>query len=343
MATAGTTRCELSGAHEVESTGSAGSSPRVVHALFSEELDDRIVTARIFNIQRFSTEDGPGIRTTVFLKGCPLSCPWCANPESQAGGVEIGHSDPLCDHCNRCVEVCDKKAIALNPEGGVLINRDVCDDCAKCVPVCGPGALRLLGDEYTVDRVFEEIKKDAAYYRNSNGGVTCSGGEPLAQARFVAALFKRCQEAGIHTTLDTCGSAPRRALERVIEYTDLVLFDLKIHDRDAHLAITGHSNQQILDNAKYVASKGIPMIARMPLIPGYTDAEENISAIAGFIRTLGTHIPVHVLPYHRFGMNKYKMLDRPYAPGDVKPPSPERVQTLVQRFQSLGLECEIVT
>ncbi|MBI4518130.1 MAG: glycyl-radical enzyme activating protein [Deltaproteobacteria bacterium] len=315
----------------------------MVDGLFTEDLEDRVVTGRIFNIQRFSTEDGPGIRTTVFLKGCPLLCPWCANPESQLSIAEVGHSDPLCDHCNRCVEVCDRKAIALNSAGGVIIDRRLCDNCAKCVEVCGPRALRVLGDQRTLDEVLEEIKKDQAYYRNSGGGVTCSGGEPLAQARFVAALFKRCHEAGFHTTLDTCGAAPKRALERVLDYTDLVLFDLKIHDRAAHTAIAGRSNQQIFANAKYVVSRGIRMIARMPLIPGYTDSEENVSAIAGFIRKLGAHVPVNLLPYHRFGMNKYAMLDRAYEPGDLKPPPPERVQKIVDRFQSLGLECEVVT
>jgi len=324
-------------------TGAVASSPRVGEMPVRTQVDEGALTARIFNIQRFSTEDGPGIRTTVFLKGCPLTCPWCSNPESQAGGTEVAHSDSLCDHCNRCVEVCDKHAIALNPAGGVIINREVCDNCAECIPVCGAGALRMIGDEYTVDQVLDEVKKDFAYYRNSNGGVTCSGGEPLSHARFVAALFKRCQAAGIHTTLDTCGSAPRRAVERVIEHTDLVLFDFKIFDPAVHSAIVGAPLQQILDNAKYIVSKGVRLIARMPLIPGYTDSDENVSALAGFIRTLGAYIPVNVLPYHRFGTNKYRMLDRSYEPGEAKPLAAERVQSVVDRIQSFGLECEIVT
>jgi len=341
--TTGIIRCEGNGAGETGAISAAGPSPRVVEMPVRKEVDEGALTARIFNIQRFSTEDGPGIRTTVFLKGCPLSCPWCSNPESQAGNTEVAHSDSLCDHCNRCVEVCDRQAISLNPAGGVHINRDACDNCAKCVPVCGTGALRMIGDEYTLDQVYEEIKKDAAYYRNSNGGVTCSGGEPLSHARFVAALFKRCQAAGMHTTLDTCGSAPRRAVERVIEHTDLVLFDFKIFDPARHSAIVGAPLQQILDNAKYIVSQGVRLIARMPLIPGYTDSDENVSALASFIRALGGNIPVNVLPYHRFGMNKYQMLDRSYGPGDAKPPSAERVESVVDRIRSFGLECEIVT
>jgi pyruvate formate lyase activating enzyme len=315
----------------------------VVDGLFAAPAQDRAVKGRIFNIQRFSTEDGPGIRTTVFLKGCPLVCPWCANPESQLPLPEVAHSDTLCDHCGRCVEVCDRRAVALNPAGGIQINRQLCDNCAKCVAVCGPRALRVLGQEYTVDEVFREIKKDEAYYRNSGGGVTCSGGEPLTQARFVATLFRRCHEAGLHTTLDTCGSAPRRALQRVLEYTDLVLFDLKLMDRAAHVAIAGQSNRQILHNFRYVVEKGVRLIARVPLIPGVTDSDENISAIAGFVRTFDAGIPVNVLPYHRYGMNKYQMLDRTYQPGDMKPPAEEKVAKIVERFESLGLECEVVT
>lgn len=341
--TTGIIRCEGNGGVETGAIGTRAPSPHIVEMPVRREIDDGAQTARIFNIQRFSTEDGPGIRTTVFLKGCPLSCPWCSNPESQAGGAEVAHSDPLCDHCNRCVEVCDKQAIVLNPAGGVIIDREACDNCAKCIPVCGTGALRMIGDEYTVDQVFEEIRRDAAYYRNSNGGVTCSGGEPLTHARFVAALFKRCHDAGIHTTIDTCGAAPRRAVERVIEHTDLFLFDFKVFDPTAHDAIVGAPLQQVLDNAKYIVSKGVRLIARMPLIPGYTDSDDNVDGLASFIKSLGAFIPVNVLPYHRFGMNKYQMLDRQYLPGDAKPPPPERVQSVVDRIRSMGLECEIVT
>jgi len=341
LTTVATAGADASGASDAEQTD--GPHARVIDGHFAEPESDQAVSGRIFNIQRFSTEDGPGIRTTVFLKGCPLVCPWCANPESQLGTIEVAHSDPLCDHCGHCIPACDKQAISLNPEGGIIIDRTRCDNCAKCVAVCGPRALRVLGQDYTVEDVFEEIKKDESYYRNSGGGVTCSGGEPLTQARFVTALFKRCHEAGIHTTLDTCGAGPRRALERVLEHTNLVLFDLKLMDPDAHLAVTGWPNSDILRNAKLIASKGVRLIARVPLIPGLTDSDDNISAIAGFVRTLGAGIPVHVLPYHRFGMNKYTMLDRSYEPGDLKPPSQEQVARVVQRFESLGLQCEVVT
>ena len=336
------TRPSVSGkpANDAQARERAG---HVVHARFGRPAEDRALKGRIFNIQRFSTEDGPGIRTTIFLKGCPLLCPWCANPESQVSVPEVAHSDTLCDQCGRCIEVCDKRAIRLEPTGGIRIDRESCDNCAKCVSSCGPRALRMMGQEYTVEDVFREIKKDQAYYRNSGGGVTCSGGEPLTQSRFVSTLFRRCRDAGIHTTIDTCGAAPRRMLERVLPHTDLVLFDLKIMDHAAHLASTGRPNRTIFETFRFVVEKGVPVIARVPLIPGVTDSDANISAIAGFVRSLNAGIPVNLLPYHRYGMNKYRMLDRPYEPGDLKPPTPEQVATVVQRFEALGLECEIVT
>jgi pyruvate formate lyase activating enzyme len=302
-----------------------------------------MVTGQIFNIQRFSVQDGPGIRTTIFMKGCPLACPWCSNPESQKTSSELAHIDSLCDGCGRCLEVCDPKAISLG-DRGVTIDRELCDTCGRCIEVCAPSALKMFGREISVEEAFLEAKKDELYYRNSRGGVTASGGEPLFQSQFVSAFFKRCQAAGMHTTLDTCGYASRSSLEDVLEYTDLVLFDLKLIDNDAHIEITKVPSTPILDNAKVVAGSGIPMIVRIPLIPGLTDAEENIRAITRFVTELGSGVAaVNVLPYHRFGLSKYEMLDLEYELGELKPPSEERLNTIVASFESLNLDCEIVT
>lgn len=302
----------------------------------------RVLKGHIFNIQRFSTEDGPGIRTTVFMKGCPLTCLWCSNPESQNIRPEIAHSDGVCDRCGHCVTVCDLKAIAV-VENGVRIDRELCDNCGKCVSVCGPRGLRMMGSEVTVDAVFDEIEKDKAYYRNSGGGVTCSGGEALSQQKFVAELFRRCQEARIHTTLDTCGFASEKALKSVLEFTDFVLFDLKLIDNQVHIAMTGRSNKAILENAKHIAASGVGMIIRVPLIPDITDTDENITAIAQFVKQLRPGLTVNVLPYHRFGMNKYQMLDRDYPMRDAMSPSLERAQKIVDLFESFGLPCDMVT
>lgn len=306
------------------------------------ETAPRVLTGRIFNIQRFSTEDGPGIRTTVFLKGCTLTCLWCSNPESQATRRELAHNDALCDKCGRCVPACSKQAIALTGTG-IRVNRELCDDCGDCVLVCGPRSLRMIGEDKSIDEVIDEILKDRHYYRSSQGGVTCSGGEPLMQAPFVAALFERCQEAGLHTTLDTTGHAPAAGLEKVLRHTDLVLFDLKVIDDDLHLKTTGISNRTILENARRVSESAIEMIIRVPLIPGVSDTDENVTAIARFLKELRPGLTINVLPYHRFGMNKYRMLDRAYPMDGTQPPSHERVAQIVEMFECAGLPCEIVT
>lgn len=303
---------------------------------------ERVLTGRIFNIQRFSTEDGPGIRTTVFLKGCPLTCLWCSNPESQQTRRQLVHNDALCDQCGRCVTACSRQAIELTGTG-IRVNRDLCDDCGDCVRVCGPRSLRMIGDDKSVDEVVEEILKDRHYYRSSQGGVTCSGGEPLMQAPFVAALFERCQEAGLHTTLDTTGHGSTRGLQAVLRHTNLVLFDLKLMADALHRRTTGITNRQIHRNARIIADSDAQMIIRVPLIPGISDSDENVTATARFVQTLRPDIAVNVLPYHRFGMNKYNMLDLPYPMGDAQPLTHERVARIVEMFESMGLACEIVT
>lgn len=302
-----------------------------------------MVTGWIFNIQRFSVQDGPGIRTTVFVKGCPLACPWCSNPESQKTHPELAHVDALCDGCGRCLPVCESKAISLEDES-VRVDRSLCDDCGRCVEVCAPGSLKLYGREISVEEAFREVEKDAPYYRNSKGGVTASGGEPLRQPRFVSSLFERCRGAGIHTALDTCGYAPREVLQSVLEHTDLVLYDLKLIDDALHAEILGTSNQPILDNARFVAGEGIPLIMRIPLVPDFTETEENIGAMVRFIEEVGEGVTaIHLLPYHRFGLDKYRMLDRAYRLEELAPLPEERVRAVVERFGALGLDCQVVS
>ena len=301
-----------------------------------------MVTGWIFNIQRFSVQDGPGIRTTVFMKGCPLTCPWCSNPESQQSHPELAHVDSLCDGCGRCLPVCEPKAISLEGER-VRVDRSLCDNCGRCLEVCAPGSLKMFGSEISVEEALREIEKDAPYYRNSKGGVTASGGEPLRQPRFVASLFERCRESGIHTALDTCGYASRDALQSVLEHTDLVLYDLKLVDDERHIEILETSNHPILDNAKFVAGSGVPLIIRIPLVPGFTETEENIRAVVRFIEDVGEGVTaIHVLPYHRFGLDKYRMLDRDYELGELGPLPEERIRAVADSLGALGLDCEII-
>ncbi|MDP2727146.1 MAG: glycyl-radical enzyme activating protein [Dehalococcoidia bacterium] len=295
--------------------------------------------ASIFNIQRYSVQDGPGVRTTVFMKGCSLRCLWCSNPESQKSHPQVSHRNNLCTKCGRCLEACPKGAISLY-EGGVRINRGRCDNCGLCVPVCYPGALEILGREVTVEEVLAEVKKDALFYRNSGGGVTVSGGEPLAQPQFVAELLRKCRDAGLHTTLDTCGYAHKAVLRAVLEHVDLVLYDVKHMEEEAHRRATGVSNRRILANARAVASAGVPMIMRLPLIPGLNDDEENICRTARFAQELGVR-RLDLLPYHRFGAGKYASLDRRYRLDGLASPPEEEMQRFQGLLESMGLECHV--
>lgn len=296
----------------------------------------------IFNIQRFSVQDGSGIRTTVFLKGCPLRCPWCSNPESQNTFAEVAHIDSLCNNCGRCVEVCERQSISLADVKGVKIDRQLCDNCGKCVKACTQNALRLFGREVPVEEVISEIERDYLYYRNSKGGVTVSGGEPLIQPGFVSALFKRCRELGMHTTLDTSGYGTPADLDMALEYADAVLFDLKIMDPGRHMSIIKVPNQSILRNMKRVVEKGVPLTVRIPLIPTITGTEDNIAAIASFVKDLDPGLPVNILPYHRFGVSKYKMLDREYGLNELTIQAEEELRSILEHFLSHGLACEII-
>lgn len=295
--------------------------------------------AIIFNIQRYSVQDGPGVRTTVFMKGCPLRCLWCSNPESQKNTPQISHRNTLCTKCGRCLDACPQGAISLC-RAGIRINRSKCDDCGLCVPVCYPGALEVLGREATVEEALAEAKKDALFYRNSGGGVTVSGGEPLGQPEFVADFLRRCQDAGLHTTIDSSGYAPQAALEAVLKYTDLVLFDVKHLKDESHRKATAVSNRRVLDNALAIARAGVSMIMRLPLIPGINDSEDNVRSTARFAQELGVR-RLDLLPYHRFGISKYTNLDRRYRLEGVLSPPDELVNRLKEDIESLGLECLI--
>jgi pyruvate formate lyase activating enzyme len=243
-----------------------------------------MTTGRILHLQRLSTEDGPGIRTTVFFKGCPLHCAWCHNPESISIQPQTQWFAVRCIGCQTCVETCPNGCLSMTPDG-LQIDRARCEACGKCVEACPTGARELLGRSVTVEQVLAELLKDRAFYEKSGGGVTLSGGEPTFQVAFAEALLRSLKEQGISTALDTCGLCTRDTLERLLPYTDLVLFDLKVLDPVAHRQLTGASNQQILENLDYLR-EALPgrypataLWIRTPLIPGATNADANLTAI----------------------------------------------------------------
>ncbi len=296
----------------------------------------------IFNIQRYSIQDGPGIRTTVFVKGCPLRCLWCSNPESQHTGPEVAHRDSLCTACGRCQAVCPEEAITVQAKS-ISIDRKRCTNCGQCVAVCTPGALFTYGQTHSVREVFEQVSRDREFYNSSGGGVTVSGGEPLLQPEFVAALFQLCQDRGIETCIETSGCASSQALEKVLPYTSLVLLDLKLADPLTHQKWTGQSNQMILENLRQVVARGVPVILRLPLIPGINDTEEELGRTAQIAREyLRPPRKVNLLPYHRFGLGKYAMLDRAYLLPELITQQETQIQKAKSLLESRGLECEIV-
>jgi pyruvate formate lyase activating enzyme len=297
---------------------------------------------KIFNIQHYSIHDGPGIRTTVFFMGCPLRCLWCQNPESQGFQPVIFFDGEKCVGCGQCVEACPEGAIQVI-EGKSKTNRDQCKGHGNCVEVCPNDARSLMGRNATAGEVFEAVNSDAIFYQNSGGGVTISGGDPVAQPDFAISILKLCREAGIHTAIETCGFAKWDILKAILDYTDLVLYDIKHMDAAIHKRYTAVSNELILDNAKRIrAELKLPMLARLPIIPGYNDSLENLESAARFIaQELSNEVKVHLLPYHRLGETKYERMEINEECIHIEPPSDERMEELKKMFESFDLTVTI--
>ncbi|MGB9663149.1 MAG: glycyl-radical enzyme activating protein [Moorellaceae bacterium] len=297
----------------------------------------------VFHVIHGSFVDGPGIRTTVFLKGCPLRCVWCCNPEGQVLAPEVKLTVARCDGCGECVPVCPQGALSLEPfqEGRrVRINRALCTGCMQCLEACPTGALDRFGKYYTVDELFEVIKKDEQFYRLSGGGVTIGGGEPTFQPRFTRELIRKCKENYIHVALDTCGYTTSAEGVKALEEADLLLFDLKGLDPRKHLEATGVSNERILENLRMLNAAGKPIIVRLPLIPGYNDAEENLRATAELLAQLRCVERVDLMPYHEYGKVKYEQLGREYKV-NARPMPRDRQEELKDFFARYGLNVQI--
>jgi len=268
------------------------------------------VTGVIFNVQRYSTEDGPGIRTTVFIKGCPMHCPWCHNPEGLDSRPELMWYDVRCIGARECLEACPEDALTLTPEG-MVIDRELCDACGDCEEACPAAALEVIGRERTAADVAAEALRDKVFYEKSGGGVTLSGGEPALQVDFSLALMGMLKEEGIHLALDTCGGVRWERLKPLVDLSDLVLMDIKIMDEEKHLKHTGVPLELVLENARQVAELGLTLWIRTPVIPGYTDSEENVRAVARFIReNLPTVERYDLLAFNNTCDAKYRRLDK---------------------------------
>ena len=298
------------------------------------------LTGIVFNIQRYSIDDGPGVRTTVFFKGCPLTCLWCSNPESQNPVPEVTWRYTSCKHCGTCASVCPEKAVTLDGDE-VIIDRNTCTLCETCVDACIPEALSISGKRMTVEEVFSIVKRDLDYYEASSGGVTASGGEILGQSDFVAALFKRCREEGIGTCADTSGFGSSEALKKILEYSDLVLYDLKHMDPVEHMRSCGQSNELILRNLEVAIKSEAQVIIRVPLIPEFNTSDEALSSIAQAVRDITGDVEVNIMPYHRYGANKYRMIGKKYSLDELRELLHQEKTRAKEIFESFGLKCEV--
>jgi pyruvate formate lyase activating enzyme len=292
----------------------------------------------VFDLMHFSTRDGPGIRTTVFLKGCPLHCAWCHNPESQSPQPEVILRPNLCIACGECISVCPEDAIS-QVNGVMAYDRSRCRACGACVEICTPGAREMAGKVMTTGQVLVEIEKDRPFYDESGGGVTFSGGEPLLQFDFLADLLHTCHLNGLNTVLDTSGFTPWNQLEAILPDVDLFLYDIKAMDDATHQKWTGVSNRLILENLNRLAEAGGRIIIRVPLIPGVNDTPDQMEALGRMAASLPGLIGIELLPYHKIGLEKYKRLQLPYLLAELEPPGQASLESVAKTIRQFQVEC----
>jgi pyruvate formate lyase activating enzyme len=296
------------------------------------------VTGRIFDIKRYSIHDGPGIRTTVFLKGCSLRCLWCHNPESVAPGPELMHWPARCTRCYSCIKACPLGALSKDATGAVVVDRAKCDLCGQCAETCLYDAMKIVGRNMSVEDVMADVEKDRIFYEQSGGGVTLSGGDPFVQAGFAEALLDACRSQGIRTALDTAGFSQNGVLGKLAAKTDLVLYDLKCMDDVRHREMTGVSNLPVLENLKRLAEGGTEVWVRIPLVHGVNDDDDNIRRTIDFLRSLKTVRRVGILPYHSGGLEKARRIGKDADFRKFETPSEERIAAIEASFREAGFE-----
>lgn len=300
-------------------------------------MEKEIIMGTIFDIRRFAVNDGPGIRTTVFFKGCPLNCVWCHNPESQNLYPERIYHLNRCIQCGACIATCPQNGLTLE-NGRINANRDLCTACMTCQDTCFSEASEIIGQMLTVDEVMTEILKDAVFYEISSGGVTFSGGEPTMQGEFLKALLMACKEAKIHVTLDTCGQVSWDYLEEISSYIDLFLYDIKSMDQAQHKTMTGVGLDLILSNLKKLNKLKKNIWIRTPIIPTYNDSDTNIQALGEFAKGLNNLKQLTLLPYHPIAKTKYENLGREYLMDEsVQTPSYDDLKQIATQLEKFSI------
>lgn len=293
-----------------------------------------------FNIKKFGVHDGPGIRTTVFLKGCPLNCQWCANPESANPFPELFFYKSKCIGCQKCFAICVNNAIYFE-EGELRHIREKCTNCGECVSACIANARKIIGQHLKPDEVFEVIMQDKAFYEQSGGGVTFSGGEPFLYPDYISQVAEKCKQEEIGVAVETCGAFDIREIEKIIEVVDLVLFDIKIIDEEKHLKYCGNSNKDILSNFSKLIEL-VPVKARVPIIPSINDSERDIELLCDFfIQHKEKLKEIHILPYHNLGISKYDSLDRTYLLNHITPPTQKHMENIKSIIEKCGFRVKI--
>jgi len=295
---------------------------------------------RIFNVERYAIHDGPGIRTTVFFKGCPLRCWWCHNPEGQNVRPDLIYRESRCIGCDECAKSCPRKALSQTSLH-VTLSRKRCNVCGICTRICTSEALSIAGNEMSLEEITVEIEKDRTFYDESEGGATFSGGEPLLQPDFLNAILHECNERDIHTALDTSGYASRGVIDKIKDKVDLFLYDIKTMDEASHKKYTGVSNKPILQNLERLAKNGSNIMISLPIIPNLNDDEANILRTGEFISSLASVEHVSLLPYHRAGIDKYKNLSRPYKLKRIQSPSDQEMAATKEKLETFGLKVKI--